>query len=305
MSSKPFATPYAFAYFKGKIVPIEQARISIMTNALHYGGGIYGGFKIVETPSGKAIFRLDDHIERMRDGVKTLGFNFEFDVSQIKKNLFELAKKNSISAPTYVRPIIYRSDLNLSPDIAGDYDIAIYMLKIENYFDQTKGIKVHVSDWVRNNSKSIPPGTKATGGYINSSLAIDSAHKAGFDSAIMLDKNGDVSEGAVMNIFLVKNGKLITPSTDSDILEGITRKTILELAYRHAIEVEERKVKKEELFVADEVFFTGTATGITWCQQIDDHTISQDMGAVTKKVIELFNGLTVSKPNLFTSIKIL
>ena len=302
MTAKPFATPYKHAYFEGQIVPIEEAKISIMTNALHYGGGIYGGFKIVDTPKGQAIFRLDDHIERMKKGVDSLGFRFEFDPAKIKQSVMDLAKKNQVIAPTYVRPIIYRSDTNLSPDIAGEYQIAIYMLRIESYFDQQKGIKVCLSDWVRNNSKSIPPSTKATGGYINSALAIDAAHKDGFDSAIMLDKHGNVSEGAVMNIFIVKNGKLITPSKDSDMLAGITRKTILELAKEQGIEAEERTVKKAELYAADEVFFTGTATGITWCGQIDEQRISPVMGRITAELIDNFNNLPQTRPDLYTKI---
>jgi branched-chain amino acid aminotransferase len=302
MNSKPFATPYKYAFFEGNIVPIEQAKVSVMTNALHYGGGIYGGFKIVEASRGLAIFRLDDHISRMQNGVEALGFPFVFEPAKIKKTILELAKRNSVTVPTYVRPIIYRSDLNLSPAIDGVYNMAIYMLKIESYFDQTKGIKVQVSDWIRNNSKSIPPSTKATGGYINSSLAIDAARKSGFDSAIMLDKNGNVSEGAVMNIFLVKDGKLITPSVDSDILEGITRKTILEIAREQGIKVEERTVSKEELLAADEVFFSGTATGITWCNQVDDKTISNEIGPVTSKLISLFENLPETHPELFTDI---
>lgn len=302
MSAKPFATPYKYAYFVSKIVPVEEAKVSIMTNSLHYGGGIYGGFKIVDTPSGQAIFRLDDHLDRMKKGVQTLGLRFDFDENKIKRAVIELAKKNNIETPTYVRPLIYRSDLNLSPDIAGDYEIAIYMLMIETYFDQSKGIKVCVSDWMRNNSKSIPPSTKATGGYINSALAIDSARKAGFDSAVMLDKNGNVSEGAVMNIFLVKDGTLITPSPDSDILEGITRKTIIELAHEQKISIEVRKVKKAELFSADEIFFTGTATGVTWCYQIDKKKISENMGPITSDLINLFNNLPKTHPNLYTFI---
>ncbi|MBW3568854.1 branched-chain amino acid transaminase [Candidatus Parcubacteria bacterium] len=302
MSSKPFATPYDYAYFEGKIIPIKEAKLSIMTNALHYGGGIYGGLKIVQTPTGPAVFRLEDHIKRLQDSIKILGFPYKFSAEKIKAKIFDLAKKNKISAPTYIRPIIYRSDLNLSPGIAGDYELAIYMLKIENYFDKNQGLKVCISDWVRNNSKSIPPSSKATGGYINSALAINEARQSGFDSAIMLDKNGDVSEGAVMNIFLAKEGKLITPSLDSDILGGITRRTILEIASEQGIEVEERKVKKEELFAVDEIFFSGTATGITWCRQVNDKQISSNPGTITTKMVDLFAKLPKSHPELFAKV---
>lgn len=296
------ATTFPYALFEGKIVPIEDAKLSIMTNALHYGVGIFSGIKAYDTPEGPAIFRLDDHLKRMQESVTILSFPYEFNADQIKKQILELARKNEISGPTYIRPIIYRSDTNLSPDIAGDYDLAVYMLKIQTYFDQTKGIKVQISDWVRNSSQSIPPKTKATGGYINSALAINDAHKAGFDSAIMLDKNGNVSEGAVMNIFLVKDGKLITPSLKSDILEGITRKTVIELAREQGIDLEERIVKKQELFEADEVFFTGTAANVTWCSQIDDKKISESQGPITSKIVSSFNDLPKTQRQYYTRI---
>lgn len=298
----PAFKAYPYAYFQKKIVPIEEAQISIMTNGLHYGVGIYGGFKAYETPQGVKIFRLDDHLQRMKDSVAVLGLRFEFDMEKVRQTVLELARKNELKGVSYVRPLIYRSDIVLSPDIAGEYDLAIYMMHMPDYFDSEKGLDVCVSEWQRNSDKAIPPRTKATGGYINSALAIDGAHRTGYDSAIMLDVNGNVSEGAVMNIFLVKDGKLITPSKDSDILEGITRRTIIELAGEMGIEVEERKVAKDELYSADEVFFTGTAANLTWCKTIDKKEISKDIGPITKKLMDEFNNLLETHPQYFTVV---
>lgn len=298
----PAFKPYPYVYFQKKIVPVEDAQISIMTNGLHYGVGIYGGFKAYETKDGVKIFRLHDHLERMRNSVDILSFPFEFDTEKVKKIVLELAKKNNLKGVTYIRPLVYRSDIVLSPDIAGEYDLAIYMMHMPDYFDSEKGLDVCVSDWQRNSDKSIPPRTKATGGYINSALAINDAHKAGYDSAIMLDVHGNVSEGAVMNIFLVKDGKLITPSSDSDILEGITRKTVLELAGEMAIETEERKVAKDELYDADEVFFTGTAANLTWCRSINKKEISKQIGPITKRLRDEFNNLLDTHPQYFTTV---
>lgn len=298
----PAFIPYPYAYFQEKIVPIKDAQISIMTNGLHYGVGIYGGFKAYETPEGVKIFRLDDHLQRMKNSVDILGFRFKFDIEAVKKTVLELAKKNRLKGITYIRPLVYRSDIVLSPDIAGEYDLAIYMMQMPEYFDSEKGLNVCVSQWQRNSDKAIPPRTKATGGYINSALAIDSAHKAGYDSAIMLDAAGNVSEGAVMNIFLVKDGKLVTPSLDSDILEGITRKTILELADEKGIKTEERKVAKDELYEADEIFFTGTAANLTWCKSIDKKEISENIGPITKKLMDDFSNLIKTHSQYFTSV---
>jgi branched-chain amino acid aminotransferase len=274
-----------------------------MTNALHYGIGIFGGIKSFETEAGPAIFRLDDHIERLRSSVKTLGFDYEFDHETIKAAILSLARKNKIKGTTYIRPIIYRSDTDLSPHIIGHYELAVYMLDMPHYFDPAKGLRVAVSSWQRNADTAIPPRTKATGGYINSALAIHEANERGFDSAIMLDKNGNVSEGAVMNLFLVKNGQLITPSLDSDILEGITRKTVIELASTLSIPVSERKVKLQELHAADEVFFSGTAADITWCGAIEDTEVSKRPGPITEQLRQQFQDLPQARPELFTPVK--
>ena len=293
---------YPYAIFENKVVPLAEAKISIMTNGLHYGIGIYGGIKVFDTPSGPAIFRLQDHLLRMKQSIESLGFRYEFDLDKIRQDIVNLAKKNQVKKDTYIRPIIYRSDTRISPAIEGDYSLAVYMLSMPPYYDFTEGIRVNISSWQRNSSQAIPPRTKATGGYINSALAIDEAKRLGFDSSIMLDKDGNVSEGAVMNLFLVKDGELITPSSDSDILEGITRKTIIEIAQENSILFKEIKVSKEELLGADEVFFSGTATGITWCSQIDDTNISKNRGPITTSIEEQFAGLPNNHPELFTGI---
>ena len=294
---------YPYAIFEKNIVPLEEAKISIMTNALHYGVGVYGGIKVFKTASGPGIFRLEDHIERMHKSMEILNFRYDFNAEKIKKDIIELANKNKIKPRTYIRPLIYRSDTRISPAIEGDYDLAVYMLDMpETYYGYKDGIRVNISSWQRNSSLAIPPKTKATGGYINSALAIDEARGLGFDSSIMLDGDGNVSEGAVMNLFLVKDGKLITPSADSDILEGITRKTLIEIAEESKIPVEQRKVKKEELYSADEVFFSGTATDITWCCLIDNKTISKSRGPITARLEQEFALLPQKRPELFTSV---
>lgn len=298
----PAYIPYPYAFFEGKIVPIGQAQISIMTNSLHYGIGIYGGIKVYETPKGPAIFRLHDHLERMKNSVNILRFPYEFDVDKAGQTILELARKNQLTGVSYIRPIIYRADTELAPAIEGKYELAVYMMHMPDYFDAKKGLDVCVSGWQRNSDNTIPPRTKATGGYINSALAIFDAHASGYDSAIMLDKNGNVSEGAVMNIFLVKDGKLITPSADSDILEGITRKTIIELAKEMGIPLEQRHVKKSELYNAEEVFFTGTAANVTWCKSVDKKEISPEIGLITAKFSEAFEGLIKTHPQYFTQV---
>lgn len=295
-------TSYPFAFMNKTILPIEEAQISIMTNALHYGGGIFGGIKAYETLDGVQIFRLDDHIERMRQSCKILRFPFEFDTEGIKTTILDLAKKNQLHGTTYIRPLIYRCDTNLSPAITGEYDLAVYMLKMPEYIPQDKGLSVCVSSWQRNSDGALPPRTKATGGYLNSALAIHDAEAAGFDSAILLDSNGNVGEGAVMNLFMVKNGQLITPSIDADILEGITRRTVLLIAKDLKIPVVERTIRRSELYTADEIFFCGTAVEISWCQKVDTVEISSQIGNITLKIRHGFQSLHTTHSALFTKV---
>lgn len=295
--------PAPFAFIRGTIVPIEEASISIMTNALHYGGGIFGGIKAYPTSRGVEILRLDEHLERMRLSCKILRFPYEFNVADVKRSIIDLALRNNIAGTTYIRPLVYRADTDLSPNITGDYDLAIYMLAMKTYFDQEKGLSVSVSSWRRNSDNALPPRTKATGGYLNSSLAIYDAKQAGFDSAIFLDEHGNVSEGAVMNIFLVKDGVLITPSSDAAVLEGITRRTVLELASDMGIQTIEKTINRSELYTADEIFFSGTAVEITWCKTVDNVEISSKRGRVTSKLTEAYHQLPNTHPHLFTSLR--
>lgn len=299
----PAFEPYPYAIIKGNILPIEQASVSIMTNALHYGGGVFGGIKAYDTPGGIAIYRLSDHVERLKNSCKILRFPYNAKHQHLSDQIVALARKNNLTGKTYIRPLIYRSDLQLSPDISGDYDLAVYMLKMtDSYLAVNDGISVCVSPWIRNSDNAIPPRTKASGGYLNSALAIHDAKQAGYDSAIMLNQKGEVSEGAVMNIFIVKNGKLITPSCDADILEGITRRTVIELANEFSLPVIERPVSRSELYSADEVFFCGTAVEISWCKAIDKVVIGKNAGPITKKLLNAYENLPATHPQLYTII---
>lgn len=299
---KPFQ-PYPYAYIRGSITPIDEAKVSIMTNALQYGIAVYGGVKGFPTDKGLQIFKLDEHVDRLKRSCEFLKFRYDFDEQAIKQIFVQLVRCNKPTGVTYFRPFIYRSDTKISPDIAGEYDFALYMLDMPAYFDNTKGTSVCISSWVRNHQKMIPPHTKASGGYINSALAIDEAHQRGYDSAVMLDIDGNISEGAVMNLFIVKDSKLITPSDDSDILLGITRATVLDLAKELGLSAEQRKVSKEELFTADEVFFTGTAANVSWCRQVEDKTFGDRPGIITQRIMDAFEALPQTHPEYYTEIR--
>ena len=291
---------YPNAYIRGQIVPIEQATVSIMTNSLHYGAGIFGGLKAYQINGKPGIFRLDDHMKRMADSCKVLRFTYDFDQQKVRQIILDLLAANKPTGKTYIRPLVYRSDLDISPGIAGEYDLAVFMLDMPEYVSADKGLNVCVSSWQRNSDNALPPRTKATGGYVNSSLAMHDASQAGYDSAILLDSAGNVGEGAVMNLFMVKRGQLITPSLDSDILEGITRRTVLELAGELDIPVVERTISRTELYTADELFFCGTAVELAWCRSVDKVIVSEECGPVTTNLRKAWESLPKTHPELYT-----
>jgi branched-chain amino acid aminotransferase len=276
--------PYPHAYIRGNFVPTEQATISIMTNGLHYGIGLFGGIKVYQVEAGVGIFRLDNHIKRLQDSCKILRFPYKIDAVQLKQTIVELVRRNQPTGTTYIRPLVYRSDTALSPGIVGDYDLAIYCVDMPEYVSADKGLEVCVSSWQRNADNALPPRTKATGGYLNSVLAMHDAEQAGYDSAILLDSAGNVGEGAVMNLFMIKNDQLITPSVNNDILEGVTRRMVIELANELNISVVERSISRTELYTADELLFCGTAVELAWCKSVDHVLISDHPGPVTQRL---------------------
>ncbi|RTK94806.1 branched-chain amino acid transaminase [Candidatus Saccharibacteria bacterium] len=291
------------AFLQGKIIPFKDANISVATNGLQYGIGIFGGIKGYKQDNGQiGIFRLDEHIERLQRSAKILRFQYDFDAKKIKDIFIELTKKNAPKGNVYYRPFIYRSDIALSPAIKGNYDMTLYMLNIADYFDKSRGLKVCVSSWTRNNDNALPPRTKASGGYVNAALAMHDAVTSGFDAAVMLDDSGHVGEGAVMNIYMVRDGVIYTPNVTADILEGITRRTITELAEKLHIPIVERVIDRTELYIADEIFFSGTATELTWVQSIDNVDIRDKAGPVYTKLQEAFDQAVHDKDSPYLTL---
>lgn len=294
--------PYPYAYIRGTVVPIEQATVSVMTNALHYGAGIFGGLKAYQLANGVGIFRLNDHIRRLQNSCRILRFPYELPSEQFADVVTKLIVANRPTVTAYIRPLIYRADTDIAPGIDGQYDLAVYLLPMTEFVSPERGMDVCISSWYRNADNALPPRTKATGGYLNSSLAIHDAKVAGYDSAILLDSAGMVGEGAVMNLFMVKDGRLVTPGVENDILEGVTRRTIIELARERGMPFQERPINRTELYTADELFFCGTAVELTWCHSVDRVVISQQRGLITTQLYEAWRGLPHTHPKLYTVI---
>ncbi len=293
-------TSCPFAFFEGNVVPTENANVNIMTNALQYGTGIFSGMRGYYSKDTKTlnIFRIDDHIERFLQSIKILGVSIKYSHEDLKKIITDLVIKNKPETDVYFRPFAYAASLNLAPNLDRDsvFEFALYMIPMGDYLPTDKGLSVGVSAWQRISDNAIPSRAKISGGYINSALAKKDAHLQGFDEAIFLNASGHVAEGSAMNIFLVRRGKLITPAVSEDILEGITRRSIMELAQDNGIEVEERAVDKSELYIADEVFFSGTAAQIAWINKVDGRMIGTgDQGKVSKMIQEVFFNIVRGK----------
>ncbi|MDZ4725143.1 MAG: branched-chain amino acid transaminase [Leptospira sp.] len=290
-------------FFEGKIIPAEDAKISIQTHAFQYGTSVFGGIRGYYNPAKKNlfIFRLFDHYYRLVNSSKIMQLNFKKTPEQLVSLTVDLIQKCNYKQNIYIRPMIYTSALQLSPrfhDVATD--IAIYVIQLDDYLDTQNGLSTMVSSWQRFSDNQIPTLAKVSGGYVNSALAKSEAVQNGMDEAIFLDARGFVSEGSAENIFIVRNGVLFTPSLGSSLLEGITRRTILKLANDQKIKIVERDISRSELYIADEVFFTGTGVQVAWVKTIDHRVIGNGQkGPITKQLQSLFFSIVRGEDDLY------
>ena len=264
-----------YAWFQGQCVPFEEARISIATHALHYGTGAFGGMRAIPDPDSAntmLLFRADRHARRLSQSARLLLTDLPED--EILAALTAMLQANKPDQPIYLRPFVYTSDLGIAPRLHDiETDFLIYGLPLGDYLSP-EGVSCRISSWTRQEDRSLPLRGKISGAYITSSLAKTEAVKSGFDEALLLNSRGKISEASGMNLFLVRDGALVTPGVDQDILEGITRASVIELATSMGLRVIERPVDKTELFIADEVFLTGTAAKITPIRQIESTALN-------------------------------
>ncbi|MBE9168378.1 branched-chain amino acid transaminase [Pleurocapsales cyanobacterium LEGE 06147] len=283
------------AYFENQFVPFEEARISIATHALHYGTAAFGGLRGIPDPQKSdqiLLFRLDCHCKRLSNSAKYL--NYDLPADKIQQIIIDFVKKNKPNKSFYIRPFVYTSDLGIAPRLHNiEKNFFVYGLELGDYLSPD-GITCRISSWHRQEDRSLPLRGKISGAYITSSLAKTEAVEAGFDEAILLNSQGKVCEASGMNIFLVRDGKLITPGFDQDILEGITRGSIITIAKGLGIEVIERPVDKTELLIADEVFLSGTAAKITPVKRVENYHLSSER-PITEKLKHKLTEITENK----------
>ncbi len=289
-----------FAYFQNQFVPFTEAKISIATHALHYGTGAFGGLRGIPDPQDPQqilLFRLERHCQRLSDSAKFLCYDFPAD--KIQNILVEFVKKNKPTTSFYIRPFVYTSDLGIAPRLHNiEKDFFVYGLELGDYMSPD-GVSCRISSWYRQEDRSLPLRAKISGAYITSSLAKTEAVESGFDEAILMNAQGKVSEASGMNIFIVRNGQIITPGFDQDILEGITRNSILTLAKDLGIDIIERQVDKSELFIADEVFLSGTAAKITPIKRIENYQLPKNR-PITEKLREKLIAITENRESKYS-----
>lgn len=280
-------------FFNGKFVAEIEAVVPVTTHALHYGTGCYEGIRAYYDAESESLlgFRIEDHFKRFERSCAVMHIKLPHSAKELTKIVLELLQKNFAETDIYIRPLAFKSD----PAI-GNFDLsklkeslAIYCIPLGRHYEEGKGLSAKISNWIRVSDNMIPPRAKITGSYANSCLAKTEASLGGYDEAIFLTKDGFVSEGSTENIFIVKNGKVFTPSENSDILAGITRDTIINLCKDLRIKFAEKSISKKELFSADEVFFSGTGAEIAGVTKIDGKNIGNGkVGEITEKIKKLY-----------------
>lgn len=291
-----------YAFFKEKIIPFAEANVSVATLALQYGLSCFGGIRGYLGEDGAiAIFRLPDHMQRFSRSAGLLKIALPGDKQYLMNAVIELTKKNAPNSDCYYRPFAYKSDLSLGPTIShpgGGF--SIYMLPLGNYFGEDRPLRLMVSSWRRVADSAIPARGKIGGAYVNSSIAKDEAQINGYDDAIMMNERGKVAEASAANLFMVRDGVLITAPINADVLEGITRRSVIELAAYLEIPVLEREIDRSELYIADEIFLSGTAAQVAPVGEVDKRRIGDGNYPITAKLRETFEDVVRGRNPAFS-----
>lgn len=269
-------TPTQKIWMNGDLVDWQDANVHILTHTLHYGMGVFEGIRAYETSQGAAVFRLTDHMVRLVNSGRMLGMELPYGVDQLVEAVKETIRANGLPA-CYIRPIAYygygEMGLNTLPC---SVDVAIACWPWGAYLGEealTKGVRMKTSSWTRHDHNTMPPASKTTGNYVNSSLAKVEALRAGYDEAVMLSPHGWVSECTGENIFIVKRGGLVTPPSSAGVLEGITQDSVITIARDLGIETRVDNLARTDLYIADEMFVCGTAAEVSAVNSVDDRPI--------------------------------
>jgi branched-chain amino acid aminotransferase len=281
--------PVEYVWMDGKFVKWDEAKVHVMTHALHYGTGVFEGIRAYPSNGNLYVFRLKDHIERLINSAKIYMMDVNYTVEELTEVILELLRINKLKELCYIRPIVFKGlgEFGLNP-FGSPTQIAICAFPVGAYLEKG-GVSVCTSSWRRTPDVSMPSAAKACGSYLNSVLAKIEAVQNGYDEAIFIDINGYLSEGAGENIFIVKKGVIYTPPVSSSILEGITRDSIIKIISELGYPFFERPILRSELYVCDEAFFTGTAAEITPILKVDNRIVGNGKpGKITNEIKNFF-----------------
>ena len=289
-----------YAYFKGEIVPYAEAKVGVLTHALNYGTGVFGGVRAYKNDeNGKLyLFRPYDHYKRFLNSCKMMLMDFDETPESMTQHTIDLVKKGGFSEDVYIRPLAYKSSETIGVKLHDvEADFSIVALPFGKYVSNDTNAHVTISSWRRLDDNVIPARGKISGAYANSAFIKTDAVRSGFDEALVLTQSGHLSEGSAENIFMVRNGVLYTPAVYENILEGITRRSIMELAAAElGMEVVERPIDRTEVYICDELFMTGTAAQVTAITKVDHRPVGEGvMGPVASKLRELFFDIVRAK----------
>lgn len=286
------------AYFEGKYVPLEEAKISILTHAFLYGTACFGGVRAYWNPEKGQLygFRFEDHYRRLLNAAKLLRMNLKYSNEDLRNITIELLRKANYRENVYLRPVAYKSSQGIGVKLHGlEDDFTVAVIPFGKYIDNN-ALRVTVSGWRRPDDNMLPSRGKINGAYVNASLAKSDAVENGYDEAIFLTASGHVSEGSAENLFIVRKGQLITPPITDDVLEGITRDSLMVLARDLGIEVVERSIDRTELYFCDEMFLCGTAAQVSPVVEVDHRIIGDGkIGSVSEKLAQAFNDVLLGK----------
>jgi branched-chain amino acid aminotransferase len=282
-----------YAFFSGKIVPYSEARVGVLTHGFNYGTAAFAGIRAYWNSEKEQLylFRPLDHYRRLLNSAKLLMMDFDFTPEQLSQITVELLRKEEYRRNVYIRPLVYKSDEVIGVKLHGLHnDISIVSIPFDQYIANDTNAHVTVSSWRRVDDNMIPARGKISGAYANSAFIKSDALLAGFDEALVLNDDGHISEGSAMNVFMIRDGLAITPPITDNILEGITRRTVIEvLCNELSLEIVERPIDRTEVYLCEELFMTGTAAQITAVTRVDHRPIGKgSMGPITTQLRQLF-----------------
>jgi len=298
-------TPVERIWMDGELVDWADAKVHVLSHAVHYGTGVFEGIRCYETKSGPAVWHLDEHIKRLFRSAKLYHLEIPYSAEALSEAVKDTIRANGLAA-CYVRPLVLRGygEMGVNP-LNAPVNVVVAVWPWGAYLGEQaleQGVRVKISSWKRNDQNSLPAAAKATGQYINGVLAKVESLKAGYDEAIMLNQQGFNTDGSGENVFVVRHGVLYTPPTSAGCLDGITRATVMTLARDLGYEVREENLVRTDLYNADEAFFTGTAAEVTPIKEVDDRTVGEGTrGPVTKEIQGIFFAATKGEMERYAS----